>query len=154
MELAGAEGNELGLSLVGYQFPDEAVDPWDSNGLLVAVRVVSPHGTWEVVDPCLTTWEAASLASWLAAVALSPKRPPPPVAAPNITVRARPAGPGRVGLRWTFELEERPPWVRGAAGADDLNVDLDVTASDVMTAARALRADLARFPQRGDDPTL
>jgi hypothetical protein len=33
-------------------------------------------------------------------------------------------------------------------------VDLDVGAADLAAAAAAVREDLARFPQRGDDPTL
>ena len=39
MLLAGREGNELELAIVGYQFPEEEHDPWDSNWLLVALRV-------------------------------------------------------------------------------------------------------------------
>ena len=75
--LAGLEGNELELRVVGYQFPDDDTDPWDSNWLLVSVRVVSPAGTWEVVDPCLTTWEAKHLVRWLVnAAARDPGAPP------------------------------------------------------------------------------
>jgi hypothetical protein len=155
VELVGAGGNELGLAIVGYRFPDQAVDPWDSNALLVDVRVVSPHGTWEVVDPCLTTWEAARVASWLTAVALFPERTPATIAEPNVTMRwVRTSAPRRVALEVCFELERRPPWAPSVAGAADLCVDLDVAADEVLAAAAALRADLARFPQRGDDPTL
>ena len=158
MRLQGREGNELALSIVGYQFPDQAVDPWESNGLLVALRVVSPHGTWEVVDPCLTTWEGRRLASWLAAVARGGMlRPTAVLSEPNLTVRvtadASHAAP-RFQLRVCFELENRPPWAPTVAGGRDLCVDLDVGASELVTAAAALRADLARFPQRGDDPTV
>ncbi|MBA3267427.1 MAG: hypothetical protein H0T70_04105 [Acidimicrobiia bacterium] len=153
MELRGRDGTELGLSLVGYQFPDEAVDPWNSNALLVAVRVVSPHGTWEVVDPCLTTWEAARLASWMTTVAVAPDRAAASVDAPNLTVSARVDGP-RVALIACFELEERPPWLVSVAGSDELCVELDVSSADLVVASGALRTDLVRFPQRGDDPTI
>lgn len=153
MELRGRDGTELGLSLVGYQFPDEAVDPWNSNALLAAVRVVSPHGTWEVVDPCLTTWEAARLASWMTTVAVAPDRAEASVDAPNLTVSARVDGP-RVALIACFELEERPPWLVSVAGSDELCVELDVSSADLVVASGALRTDLVRFPQRGDDPTI
>src|SRR5437016_14442085 len=69
MLLRGRDGSELQLDVVGYQFPDIEADPWDSNSLLVAVRVVSAQGTWEAVDPCLTTWDAARLCRWLAVLA-------------------------------------------------------------------------------------
>ena len=46
--LRGSEGNELELTIAGYQFPDEERDPWDSNWLLVSVRVLAPEGSWAV----------------------------------------------------------------------------------------------------------
>ncbi len=153
MELRGREGNQLALSVVGYQFPDETVDPWESNALLVSVRVVSPQGTWEVVDPCLTTWEAAHLASWLTAFVVTGDRRPTSVSAPNVTVSARSATGSTIALVACFELEQRPPWLVSVGGDGELCVELEVSTGDVVVAAAALRADLARFPQRGDDPT-
>src|SRR5438270_404583 len=66
--LKGRQGTELELRIAGYQFPHEQFDPWDSNWLLVSIRVVAPQGTWEVVDPSLTTWEAHQVVHWLAAL--------------------------------------------------------------------------------------
>src|SRR3712207_3835953 len=85
MLLRGREGNELELALVGYQFPDENTDPWDSNWLLVSVRVLGPEGSWDVVDPCLTTWEAKRLVSWLIhAAAHDPASRPMTFTEPNL----------------------------------------------------------------------
>jgi hypothetical protein len=157
--LRGRQGTELELGIVGYEFPDERFDPWDSNSLLILVRVVSPEGTWEVIDPCLTTWEVDHVVRWLAALAhradLVAGRPLG-LAEPNLTVtsRALPGEPDRVAVRACVALELRPPWVKSVAGAANLCVDLDIDRDDLVTAARQLRADLARFPQRGDDPTL
>ena len=162
MHLRGREGNELELSVVGYQAPDETVDPWESNSLLVALRVVSPRGTWEVVDPCLTTWEAARLASWLAAMAGGPEGLRGPnameggtrsLAEPNLSVTVTPTM-GRLVIRMCFELERRPPWAPTIRGGRDLCVDLDVSRADVVIAAANLGEDVHRFPRRGDDPTL
>jgi hypothetical protein len=154
--LAGLEGNELELGIVGYQFPDDDTDPWDSNWLLVSVRVVSPAGTWEVVDPCLTTWEAKHLVRWLVnAAARDPGASPATFSEPNLamTARAKPADANRVLLRAAFQLELRPPWARGSGGAE-LAVELDVGRAALARAAASLLGDLVRFPQRGDDPTL
>ena len=157
MLLRGREGNELELSLVGYQFPDEERDPWDSNWLLVSVRVLAPQGSWEVVDPCLTTWEAKRLVAWLAyAAAHDPSGPLLTFAEPNVTVVAR----GQTGaallvdVRACFALELRPPWARMTAGANELCVDLEVDRADLAAAAASLLADVTKFPQRGADPTL
>jgi hypothetical protein len=155
--LAGREGNELELGIVGYQFPHEEHDPWDSNWLLVSLRVVSPQGNWEVVDPCLTTWEAKHLVAWLVnAAARDPAAAPAAFTEPNLTVTAQatPDTPGRVRVRACFQLELRPPWAKAAAGSGDLCVDLDVERGELARAAASLLGDLVRFPQRGADPTL
>ncbi|MGQ0743954.1 MAG: WapI family immunity protein [Acidimicrobiales bacterium] len=152
--LAGREGNQLEMAVLGYQFPDEQTDPWDSNWLLVGVRVVSPAGSWEVVDPCLTTWEAASLVGWLVkAVGHSDQAGPMTFTEPNlcVSVRPKPRSPKRVLMSAQLALELRPPW-SGAAGADRLDVDLDLDRADLARAAASLLADVVRFPRRGDPP--
>jgi len=154
--LRGRQGTELGLTVVGYQFPAELIDPWESNTLLVEVRLLAPEGSWDVVDPCLTTWEAAQIVRWLAAFAqradLVANRALA-VNAPNVTLlgRAVKGEPDRVAIQACFALELRPPWL-GRTG--DLCVDVDVDRRQLALAARQLQADLTRFPQRGDDPTV
>jgi hypothetical protein len=156
--LRGRDGSELELHVVGYQFPHNTADPWDSNSLLVAVRVLSPHGTWQVVDPCLTTWEAAHLVQWLAALARGDPRPlEVRYDEPNVRMWVKAIAPDlqRACVRACFELETRPPWLPGpAAGIDTLCVELDLTRADLGAAASDLARELRRFPQRGDDPTL
>ncbi len=157
MLLKGREGNELELGLVGYQFPEEERDPWDSNWLLVSVRVLAPEGSWEVVDPCLTTWEAKRLVSYLIhAAAHDPAAVPMTFTEPNLTVTARSKvrSPLRVQVKACFQLELRPPWAKTVAGSGDLCVDLDVERGELARAAASLLGDLVRYPQRGADPTL
>lgn len=159
MLLRGRQGTELEVTIAGYQFPAQEHDPWDSNALLVSVRVRAPEGSWEVVDPCLTTWEGAQLTRWLAAVArradLLAGRPLT-LNEPNLTITATPqrGEAHRVAVRACFALERRPPWLKSAAGSANLCVELDVDRAQLDRASSDLRDDLARFPQRGDDPTL
>ena len=159
MLLRGQQGTELELQLVGYEHPAERFDPWESNSLLVSVRVIAPQGGWEVVDPCLTTWEAAHVVRWCSALAargdLVANRPLG-VSEPNVTFvgRARPRRPDEVDVHACFALESRPPWLKAVAGAGDLCVDLAVGRDQLAAAGEALAADLGRYPQRGADPTL
>ena len=159
MLLRGRQGTELELRIVGYQFPGERFDPWDSNWLLVSIRVVAPQGTWEVVDPSLTTWEAQQVVRWLTALSQQADLLVGRAVAltePNLTLVARPhvGAPDRVLVQACFALELRPPWLKVVAGGGDLCVDLDVGRDDLAAAAASLQEDLAQFPQRGDDPTL
>jgi len=155
MRLSGGDGSEFELRVVAYRFPSEQVDPWDSNWLLVAVRIVSGEGTWEVVDPCLTTWEAARLVDWLAAVGgqeglVVVSR----FVEPNIEFTCRSAADGLIRLSAGVELESRPPWSHAVLGPGRLSVEMDVTPEAMVLAGRALAAELADFPPRGDDPTI
>jgi hypothetical protein len=107
-----------------------------------------------VVDPCLTTWEAKELVSWLVHAAHGQAGMVTRFSEPNLTMTARASAPARVEVRACFALELRPPWAHTAAGSDNLCVDLDVDGNDLVRAAASLLADLVAFPQRGDDPTL
>ncbi|HUQ62297.1 MAG TPA: hypothetical protein VM121_00905 [Acidimicrobiales bacterium] len=153
MHLNGREGNELGLTLIGYQFPENTTDPWDSNQLLVAVHITSRQGTWQVHDPCLTTWEAKSLATWLLrATAIGTALGRATFSEPNVTMTATRSGlPGWFEVGAELELEERPPW---APEGGALRVELAVEEPQLLKAARELLNELREFPQRGDDPTL
>jgi hypothetical protein len=155
VQFRGREGNHLELTPIGYQFPANTTDPWDSNQLLVAVRVASPQGTWEVHDPCLTTWEARSLATWLLrATAIGTAFGPSTFSEPNVTMTARRAGvPGWFELAVELELEARPPWAPMTDGGA-LRVDLTLEEADLLVAARELVNELKQYPQRGDNPTL
>jgi hypothetical protein len=155
VRLNGREGNQLALTPVGYQFPENETDPWESNQLMVSVRVATRQGTWEVTDPCLTTWEARSLATWLLrATAIGTARGPSLYSEPNVSMTARRArAPGWFELSVELELEERPPWAALTDGGP-LSVDMVVEESQLLRAAKQLLSELAEYPQRGDDPTV
>ena len=153
MHLKGREGNELGLTPVGYQFPANATDPWESNQLRISVRVASRQGTWETEDPCLTTWEAKSLATWLLrATAMGTASGRSTFSEPNVTMTAsRSSAQGWFELNAELELEERPPW---ASDGGALRVELAVDGSQLLEAAKELLKELREWPQRGENPTL
>lgn len=143
--------SSLDLSVIGYQFPNDTTDPYDSNWLKVSVRVRHPRGDWSRVDPCLLTDEAARLATWLEDV--SARRE---VAAecdflePNLHFELL-GGPDDVRVvRVHLRLELRPPWAHGGDDAEDVYVDVPAHPDQLVEAAGSLRADLARYPRRGE----
>jgi hypothetical protein len=80
MELISAEGDFVTLTIEGYQYPDVSGSgpyDWDANWLTIAGRVKSDESEWTFLDPCLTTWEAHELSSWLHGVAEGTQRPAP-----------------------------------------------------------------------------
>ena len=46
MQLYDTNGYALELTLVGYQFPEMAHEPYDSNWLIIEVDVTTPDQSW------------------------------------------------------------------------------------------------------------
>jgi hypothetical protein len=147
MHLAGPDGS-FDLTLLGYQFPELAAEPYDSNWLQVRAAVRHPRGSWTATDPCLLTYEAARLAEWLDAVAVGAAADAElSFLEPCLGFELREGSGGACVLRVYFQYEFRPPW---AVGLHDEAAVLDVSAdADALRgAASALRAQLRAFPQR------
>ena len=149
MRLVGREGS-LELTLAGYQFPHLATAPWDSNWLNVRVRVQHPRGNWTAQDPCLLTYDVAGLADWLDAVAAGREEDAEHgFIEPNLFFRSGRDPDGNRFLRVYFELELRPTWAPfDGAPMEDLYLDCPAEPSKLIEAARSLRHQLARYPQR------
>lgn len=65
---------EFELRVLGYEFPEIAHAKYDSNWLLVNIRVDAPIGSWSATDPCLLTWEGHWLLNWLADITSTTER--------------------------------------------------------------------------------
>lgn len=149
MKLTSRNGSQLGLSIVGYQFPDLATVPYDSNWLNICVRVVHPRGSWTATDPSLLTYEVARLADWLDAVARGARvEPEESFLEPNLRFELTHSSL-EPSLRVYFDLESRPKWAPvDGAGNDDLYVEFPLEEIDLAGAAAILRKQLQAFPQR------
>lgn len=55
----------LKLEVMGYEFPDLIDQAWDSDWLNIKLKIGSPFGNWEAVEPCMTTFEMQELVEWL-----------------------------------------------------------------------------------------
>jgi hypothetical protein len=147
MHLVGPDGS-FELTILGYQFPHLAAEPYDSNWLQVRIEVTHPRGSWTATDPALLTYEAASLADWLEAVAgRGPAETEHSFLEPCLWFELR-EGPGGARVLCThFQHEFRAPWARDL---DDDESALAVSADPVALrdAPAALRAQLREYPQR------
>jgi len=175
MHLTSPEGSGFELAIVGYQFPEIEQSPYDSNWLLVSIRVKHPRGSWETTGPFLRTTDVAQLATWFDAVALEApminretwiESGRPQLAGfpnlrlfdsmeflePNLRFTLVERNPESAVVRVYFELEARPGWAASSAvGREDLYVDLRLSPSDLKSAAGSLRAYLTVFPDRAAD---
>jgi hypothetical protein len=67
MVFNGINDQKIELNIINYQFPDhidELYDQYDSNWLIVNVKVQSNFGNWEATDPALLTFDFEEMIEW------------------------------------------------------------------------------------------
>jgi hypothetical protein len=170
MRLTSPTGDVLGLTIAGYQFPDEHSreaarerankagisggslaprNPHDDNWLMIRGRVEAPLGSWDFLEPCLETWEVRELVGWLRAASRGEARGTLGFLEPVIEFESATPTSGGSAMKVVvnFRLEGRPPWV--AHGTDDgAPVDFLFSLADLDEAASELERELAQYPER------
>lgn len=157
MRLVSPDGDELELSIVGYQFPD-ADDPrqrfsWN----VVEGDAVHGHERWHFRWPALACDEPPLLVRWLRAVAAWAEAGPgggagpAPTALgftePNLSFEVLDRrGATEVALRVGLDLEFRPPGVIGPRAGDPTFLTMRLRPGDLRRAAQELEVDIARYP--------
>lgn len=150
MKLRSSDGSEFEMAIAGHQFPVIETADEDANWLLIRTTVAHPRGRWTSQDPSLLTWEIQRLADWLEEVARGESvESEQDFIEPNLSFCLHGDSERRV-LRVYFELESRPPWAGySTAGQRDVWVEFPLAEINLAAAARSLREQLSRYPQRG-----
>jgi hypothetical protein len=143
------------LTVLGYQHPDAAGEPYDANWLTIQVHASGPGGVWTGTDSCLLTYEAARLADWLEAVSTGSEAARAiSFLEPVLLFRLVPGEQSRV-LRVHFGNLINPSWRsledRAPAASPDLWLDFPLDQADLAAAARDLRQQIRRYPSRAED---
>jgi hypothetical protein len=160
VHLTSDGGASVELRPLAYQFPDlpgNGGDDWDANWLVVRgdVRLADGRG-WSFVEPCLTTWEARSLGSWLRAVVAGEVEPSASVdedallafAEPNVALSVAARSGGSAVVRVHLSLESRPPWLGPDVELFHFVVELDLPLPALTAAADDWDRELSAFPAR------
>lgn len=150
MNISSLSGSSFKLKILGYQYPYIADDYYDANWLLIQVDVTHPKGSWSANDPCLLTFEVERLAKWLEEVHDNiNKKSYCSFTEPCLEFRVEANDKGERVLRIYFELEIRPLWTASNnLGMEDFWVDFPLAEIDLPAAARDLRSQLHKYPQR------
>jgi hypothetical protein len=165
VRLLSRTGATVELAPASYQF-GPAAEPreWDANWLIIRAHVVLANGrSWSFADPCLTTWEARQLTSWLEGVVAGEVMPfefdggederllmfTEPVVAFSLADRVG----ATVTLRVHLSLDARPPWDQDHIGDDDVDlfddfVELEMPVDALAAATAAWDEELSTFPIR------
>ena len=124
IQFSNTNGGSLQLRIVNCQYPENSTGQYDADWLRVEGIVTRPNGDWRFCDPCLLTWEALALSTWLDTW--------PNIAntereigfiEPNLAFEVLEPSINPI-LRVSFELESRPDWAEKRFVGDP-NVWLD-----------------------------
>lgn len=69
MKLINKDQTSFKLNIQNYQFPKMETEEYDSNWLMIQIKVHHQKGEWQSVDPSLLTYEAKEIAEWLEKIA-------------------------------------------------------------------------------------
>ncbi|MEP5830428.1 MAG: hypothetical protein ABJ300_09165, partial [Maribacter dokdonensis] len=64
MIFKGINDQTVEFSITNYQFPEISDCEYDSNWLLVYLKVKSDCGNWETIDPSLLTRDLKEIIEW------------------------------------------------------------------------------------------
>ena len=145
--LAGPD-SRFELDIVNYQFPNAELDGWDSEWLQVSGRVESSRGRWNFLDSCLTTFELASLATWLVARQAVGAESRIFFTEPNLSLE-RVLDSGGGVLRVYFSHEASPPWATSDEKmGDGFIVDIPLESINLQETTQSLTDLCEKFPVR------
>ncbi len=146
MKLASKDGRSIvELQILGYQFPYLETKEYDSNWLIVAGNVMHQSGSWQFTDPCLLTYEAEQLASWMDLVA-DTELPSGSCDFTEPTLEFRTLlNIDRPVLRVYFDLKARPSW---ATKVEEIFVEFAIEDIDRRSIGQQWRTELSAYPQR------
>lgn len=150
-----AKNASFHLTILGYQHPDAAGEPYDANWLSIHVEAAGQGSAWTGTDPCLLTYEAVRLADWLeAAAAGKAHQPAISFLEPVLLFRLVDDGGGKT-LRVHFGNLINPSWrslknAPGAPASPDIALDFPLAETDLAAAAKELRHEMRRYPDRAE----
>ena len=148
MELKTGANNSFAMTLLGYQFPDLAHDPYDSNWLNVKIEVNQEQGNWSATDPTLLTYEIAELIDWLRAVSTGEySERELEFLEPYISFYLGPAegAPDKLVVELAHYFV--PPWANDDP-FERYQIAFPLASIDLLDAAQSLESQLSRYPQR------
>jgi hypothetical protein len=162
VRLESLDGHFVELAVTGYQFGNRQstssdVD-WDANWLMIRGKAWDGSQSWEFDDPCMTTWEARELASWLRGLgnghpatvaAAKPEEVTLWFTEPNLMFTLSETSQGITTVDVYFNAESRPP--RGSNDEDEglgHRVRLTIPQADIAEPVGGWEQALTHFPVR------
>ncbi|MEP6260084.1 MAG: hypothetical protein ABJ092_00795 [Gillisia sp.] len=146
MIFKGVDNQSVEIQIRNYQFPQETICKYDSNWLLIYLKVQSTKGNWQTVDPALLTSEFKRIIEWFKNLSDNQTVSADLVfIEPNLEFMLIGDDQEIKTIRILFDLEFRPET------ADDENeyfVDCKMDSKELKRVSIALEKELENYPER------
>ena len=156
MRLTNSAGEELEITVSGYEFPDRdkihTQDKWVLNWLNIAIKAKHGLGTWTATCACTLTWHLSKWIEWLEDIGAR-RSDDKTFLACELELQMSVISQNPLTIQVVLAYEFRPPWLTGEK--ENLSMDFVLSADTLAAMISYLKAQLEQYPTRevdtGDD---
>lgn len=147
MIFKGVDNQFVEFKVLNYQFPEITDCEYDSNWLLIYLKVNSHCGDWESVDASLLVSELMDLTEWFENLVNNKEMISNSLSfiEPNLRFELIENSKDLKTVRMSFDLESRPP---NADDSKDYFIDFKFNNTELIKIIEELKSELKRFPLR------
>jgi len=147
MIFKGINNQTVELRITNYQFPKITNCEYDSNWLLVYLKVKSECGNWQTVDPSLLTSDVNEIINWFEKLSKNEKSEFKTLdfMEPNLEFELIKSQADLKTVRIKFDLESRP---QNANDEKEYFVDCEMNNMELNKVAEELKKELEPYPER------
>jgi len=142
----GIDNQTVEFKITNYEFPENTTCQYDSNWLLIFLKVNSHCGKWQTIDPALLTDEVKTIIEWFDNLSKNIKTKSLNFIEPNIEFELTEYNNDLKKIKIIFDLESRP---KNADDKKEYYVECKLNNLELKEIAENLRNELNPFPTRG-----
>lgn len=147
MIFKGINNQTVEFKITNYQFPEITDCEYDSNWLLVYLKVKSDCGNWETIDPSLLVRDLKDIIEWFEQLSNDIETDSYSLVfmEPNLEFELIKNQSDLKTVRIIFDLESRP---QNANDDKKYYVDCEMDNEELKKVAKELTKELESFPER------
>ncbi|SDT28574.1 hypothetical protein SAMN05192545_3262 [Maribacter dokdonensis] len=147
MIFKGINNQTVEFRITNYQFPEITNCEYDSNWLLVYLKVKSDYGNWETIDPSLLVRDLKEIIEWFEKLSYDIETNSDSLMfmEPNLKFELIKNQSDLKTVRLIFDLESRP---QNANDNKEYYVDCIMDNAELKKVAKELTKELESFPER------
>ena len=147
MIFKGINNQTVEFRITNYQFPEITDCEYDSNWLLIYLKVKSDCGSWETVDPSLLTGDIIDIIEWFEKLSNDIETDTDSLVfmEPNLEFELTKKYADKKRIRITFDLESRHP---NAKDDEEFYVDCEYNNAELKQIVSELKKEAELYPER------